>query len=431
MKKTFAFLADELYDTRISRYSLHRWVSYLLAAIIFGKIARVQSMANVRFSDPVLIRYGLGVVGTGDNDKGGDDDDDQEDKNDKEKKDVAEGTDIKVEWPCPVLEFRIVNELSDRVGGEIMNATINVAACSLEKLTVSEEYAALRGALLAKKNKKKRKRNTSLPKSPKGAVGLRSSGVGDQTGKAILGGSREAAHAAGNLIQKLNHGLNKSLHHHRSNHSNSETGSQGEDEAKPFNAAKAEREMKQQIAIELADAAQQQQAVTVDEGSHTLAPRRIYFKLEIETDSHPFFKRVWNIRHVLNEDSPLLSPVARRTIVENDGNWPNELNNHKSIRKHVLFEELVVSLAGTSNVSGSSVYAQKIYDYGHLNIGYSFAPVLALDSAGAMVVDHRLLNDVKEQAGGGGERIEGINQTAVGTVQAAERLGLDSSRRLH
>ena len=390
-----------------------------VAAIIFGKIARIQSIANVRFSHPVLIRYGLGVVGTGDNDEEPDDD------NNKEKKEGTRNANVEMEWPCPVLEFRIVNELSEHLGGEIMNATINVAACSLEKMTVSEEYASLRGSILAKKNKNK-KRNGNVIDNTKRYVGVRASGVVQQAGKAMLGGSREAAHATGSMIQKLHLTLSKPLNHHHPTRG-SET---GVDEPKPFNAAQVEQQVREQVARELEYAAQQQQAVTVDEGNLTLAPRRIYFKLEIETDSHPFFKRVWNIRHVLNDRSPLLTTVARRMIVQNGGNWPAELNNHESIREHVHFEELVVSLAGTSNVSGSSVYAQKIYDYEHLNVGYSFAPILALNDAGLLVVDHRLLNDVREQSGGGGEPIQKINQTATESAQAIERIELNSSLEL-
>ena len=334
---------------------------------------------------------------------------------------TATETNTTVEWPCPVLEFRIVNELSEHIGGEIMNATINVAASIVEQLDVPEEYANLRGSMLDRKKKKEKK---------KGAIGipspLRSSGIIKHTGKALLGGTRATGRATGNLIQKLHHGLTKPLHH--PNHAAAAATEDGDDgEPKPYNAAHVEQQIKEEIARELAEAYQQPQAVTVDEGNHKLAPRRIYFKLEVETDSHPFFKRVWNIRHTLNERSPLLSEVARRSIARNGGNWPAELNNHKSIREHVHFEELVVSLSGTSNVSGSSVYAQKIYLYDHLNVGYSFAPLFALDGAGNMVVDHRLLNDVREQPGGGGEPIEKIDETAAHSAKVIQRIDLVQS----
>ena len=64
--------------------------------------------------------------------------------------------------------------------------------------------------------------------------------------------------------------------------------------------------------------------------------------------------------------------------------------------------DIIVSFSGTANVSGSSVYAQKVYDYAETNVGYTFANVLTVQN-GQMVVDAELLNDVKEQIGGGGE----------------------------
>lgn len=74
----------------------------------------------------------------------------------------------------------------------------------------------------------------------------------------------------------------------------------------------------------------------------------------------------------------------------------------------------MVSLSGTSNADANSVYAQKVYDYRDLCVGYRFCDILYRDSDGKIAVDHALLNDVKEQRGGGGEdlqlRDEGHNQ---------------------
>jgi hypothetical protein len=70
-------------------------------AILFGKVLRIESQAQVIFSDPIVIRFGSGVT---------DDDGRAADASDNEKK-----------IPCPVLEFRIVNRLFNEVGGEIMD----------------------------------------------------------------------------------------------------------------------------------------------------------------------------------------------------------------------------------------------------------------------------------------------------------------------
>jgi hypothetical protein len=55
-------------------------------------------------------------------------------------------------------------------------------------------------------------------------------------------------------------------------------------------------------------------------------------------------------------------------------------------------------------VSASDVYAQKIYDFVDINVGYQFVNVLYKDeSNGTLKVDTDLINDVREQNGGGGE----------------------------
>jgi hypothetical protein len=80
------------------------------------------------------------------------------------------------------------------------------------------------------------------------------------------------------------------------------------------------------------------------------------------------------------------------------------LDNHEAVRKSLQFSQILVSLNGVSNVSAANVYAQKIYDAVDVNIGYQFVNVLYRDGKdGALKVDTRLINDVKEQDGGGGE----------------------------
>ena len=80
-------------------------------AILFGKVLRIQSHAQVIFSDAIVIRYGSGIQEHCDESDNSPDDDDEDQK-----------------IPCPVLEFRIVNRLFDEPGGEIMDASLNVVA---------------------------------------------------------------------------------------------------------------------------------------------------------------------------------------------------------------------------------------------------------------------------------------------------------------
>jgi hypothetical protein len=139
---------------------------------------------------------------------------------------------------------------------------------------------------------------------------------------------------------------------------------------------------------------------------------------------------VWNIRHVLNEESPLLSRKARNMIIENNGYWPQSLNSWQGIRHHLRFNDIVVSFSGIGNASGTSVCAQKVYHYVNVNIGYTFVNVLVQEN-GVLAVDEVLLNDVKEQMGGGGEPLdvantstyaEAVTKLAEGVVDATRNV---------
>lgn len=131
--------------------------------------------------------------------------------------------------------------------------------------------------------------------------------------------------------------------------------------------------------------------------------KHIFSKMLIEASDHPFFKRVWVARHILDEHSPILKPRVRRQIRRNGGSWPARLNQHHHIREALQFNQILVSLNGVSNVSASDVYAQKIYDFVDINIGYQFVNILYRDLDGRLGVDTDLINDVREQNGGGAE----------------------------
>jgi len=46
-----------------------------------------------------------------------------------------------------------------------------------------------------------------------------------------------------------------------------------------------------------------------------------FSNLDITSPSHPFFRRVWNVQHILNEHSPLLQREVRAQIKRNNGCW--------------------------------------------------------------------------------------------------------------
>jgi hypothetical protein len=108
-------------------------------AIFFGKVSRLGTHAQVIFSDPLVVRYGRGLGEKVDDDEsssGGTDDEKKRERN---------------SWPCPVLEFRVINRLHSTDGGELMDATLNVVA------SIKEEQACgtIRNALEDRRRKPK------------------------------------------------------------------------------------------------------------------------------------------------------------------------------------------------------------------------------------------------------------------------------------
>jgi hypothetical protein len=278
-------------------------------AILFGKILRIQSQAQVIFSDPMVVRFGSGVTV------------DQLDSDTDASK-----------IPCPVLEFRIVNRLFSEDGGEIMDATLNVVA-----------------------------------------------NIGTDDG--------DPSHQL-HRDESIEFGIGSD--------SESNTDSERSD-----NAPRLRPQLYKRLSHRLSFSKDQ---LIVDEDSPArLISKHIFSKMVLEASDHPFFKRVWLARHILDENSPILKPRIRRLIRRNDGQWPDQLNNYTGVRDSLRFNQILVSLNGISNVSASDVYSQKIYDFVDVHVGYQFVNVLYKDSNDVIGVDIDLINDVREQDGGGGE----------------------------
>lgn len=303
-------------------------------AILFGKVLRIQSHAQVVFSDAIVIRYGSGV----------------QDNRDESDGNNADNEALSKKIPCPVLEFRIVNSLFDEPGGEIMDASLNVVA----NVNARDADPVLIDALSTSRRSKLLRRysyRSGDQHTPSNIDANMSDTMSDDnSGRASFDSrpSRRSSFLINSLITR----------HH--------------------------------------------QAVDEDPSS-TLLSKRIFSKMYFEQCEHPFFKRVWIGRHVLNRESPLVRPRVKRLIRKNNGYWPEELNNFTDVRKSLLFNQILVSLNGVSNLSAQEVYAQKIYDFVDVNIGYQFVNTLYKDDAGILKVDTDLINDVREQQGGGGE----------------------------
>jgi len=252
--------------------------------------------------------------------------------------------------PCPVLEFRIVNRLFDEPGGEIMDASLNVVANVNARDADPVLIDAARSKLLRRYSYRRESYyNKSQP--PSTIDSMMSDSMSDASGLASFD-SRKSKKSSSLLTSFIT----------RSN----------------------------------------QHAMDEDPSSR-LVDKRIFSKMEFEQCEHPFFKRVWVGRHVLNGESPLVRPRVKRLIKKNNGYWPEKLNNYSDIRGSLVFNKILVSLNGVSNLSAQEVYAQKIYDFVDMNVGYQFVNTLYKDVDGTLKVDTDLINDVRQQHGGGGE----------------------------
>jgi hypothetical protein len=306
-------------------------------AIIFGKVARTRSHAQVIFSDPIVVRYGTGVV-----EATSDDSSSEEEANQAKEERL----------PCPVLEFRVLNRLHSVKGGEIMDATMNVVA----SIDESQACTTVRRAARGRRRKGRRTRQPSNHRRPAIPCTVSEQQSLEASAMSLSNDDDDSVRAALFLDQ---------------------TG------GKTY------------------------QAVDEDLGGDC-TPRRIFAKLELETPEHPFFKRVWTACHTLNAASPLLSTQIRRRIRENNGFWPSDLSHYNHVRACIHFDQILVSLSGTSNADANSVYSQKVYDYVDVNVGYRFANVIYRDMGdGSLGVDHTIINDVLEQVGGGAEPLNG------------------------
>lgn len=312
----------------------------ICGAILFIKVSRVQSFAQVIFSDIVCVRYGTGVKIEHSDDDGVDD----EQSNDSKSAEDVES------YPCPILEFRVCNRLHSIPGGEIIDCTVNVVA----SVDAAQACHTVRDAARGRKKKRGGRRGGARQRQPSDAT------------------LESGAQTLSNLPLA----------------------------SKPTNAKLATSS----------------QAVDEDPTGH-LVPKRIISKLECLTHDHPFFKRVFILRHTLDHRSPLLTSVARQLVKQNNGLWPAEMNNAESVRRAIRFDHLLVSLSGTSNADANSVYAQSVYEFADVHVGYRFVNMLYRDAAEGMLrLDLGLINDVMEQAGGGGEPLHHEDRDAIAEV---------------
>ena len=362
-----------------------------VSAIIFGKVNRVQSFAPTTFSDPIVVRYGTGLL--------------PEEDDDQTESSSAKSTDQSIDpnqIPCPILEFRVVNRMHSAGGGEIMNCSLNVVASVLESKAsehlleslVHRSHTAKRtsvgkaGDIMSSTAKQVGKVASGTAKQVGKVTGNAATQVGKATGTTKIASgtakkARQVGKATGNAASQVGKatgatkiasgtakkvgmvagGVKSGMGSVAFGVSN-QAARMGTilkspiQEDKVFDPDETGAVPKRTSSLSMAKG----KSVLVDEGSNLL-PRRVFSHLEIDTPAHPFFKRVWNIRHVLDQNSPLLSNKAKQMVIENNGYWPEELNHHKAIRENLHFHEVIVNLTGTANATGSQVYCQHVYSF--------------------------------------------------------------------
>ncbi|KAL7461187.1 hypothetical protein ACHAXS_001609 [Conticribra weissflogii] len=112
----------------------------------------------------------------------------------------------------------------------------------------------------------------------------------------------------------------------------------------------------------------------VSGGGSTLdLEKKVYYPITLSPNTHPHFSRIWYARHVLNEESPLLKREVRDMIAA-EKQWDPDFNSWREIRDCLNpFISLRVTLSGTSAVSASTVFAEHVYEFDDVCVGWRFA----------------------------------------------------------
>ena len=164
-------------------------------------------------------------------------------------------------------------------------------------------------------------------------------------------------------------------------------------------------------------------------GSNGKITRQEYVRVNLVDFEHPFFSRVWHGVHILDSTSPLLTDKAKQKIRDNNGSWPSHWFSAEKIREKLEFHDLIVTVAGISNISALTVHAYKRYKIGDVLIGYNFAPLVFRDRKTGMIhVDKSLVNDVREQSGLVGEDLSDRNMNATTAHSTNPNLSLTTIR---
>ena len=281
---------------------------------------------QVRFSDPITIRFGYKGAGeAGDCNFYGNEAQDQPSDDLKNSNPMERFCKLAKKAckpsPFPVLEFRIANEKHSLPGGEILSSKVN--AVVLMESTRNEDRVSDDLAKHIVQDRDKRRPDDSTHARLRRKF---SSRIDDNSDQSWV--------TAGALASSGNAGTPSS--------------------ASPGQSLDAATYL--EILSNRALGVNQKQKIDEEdevEDSMRIVPRMVFTKMKLETSEHPMFKRIWRFKHIIDQESPLLTAEAQRAIAENGGHWPAEWNNHRDVRRAITFNQMIVSFTGISNISGS------------------------------------------------------------------------------
>jgi hypothetical protein len=281
-----------------------------VSAILIGKVARFQSIAHIRFSDAICVRFGTAVLLEEDEEDeqfilfGGTGDEDDTTKS-SNNADVFLDSTTTPNMPFPILEFRLINLLSRERCGEILNATISVVASVVENDCESTKHLSqmrVKEATPPSSTKLVGMATETTTKAVKmvGAVGTMAVTTGTKaavstakyTGAALLGVGKRAKVSTGSLLQQLI----KQVHWTPKGDVIGNIVSRDDDDGTVTSAYELDSSIVLELEERLIENFERNQAallhqrrlsqefaapIVVDEGNATLAPPRTYHKLEV------------------------------------------------------------------------------------------------------------------------------------------------------
>lgn len=333
------------------------------SAILFGKLMSFQSNAKVAFSNIMAVSFGEKVYLE-------DEDDDEEYiaaaaaaasaadvvSNHKSLRDIKSKV---YKISCPILRFRIANELHSNNSGEITDAGLNVFATIDAKNSIlavkSERVFGNAMQIVGSEN----------DISVHGISGARLSAL-----RAI----KKGAHATSHGIKSLSQGVKSRVRY---------SSSVAQPSRLRVNYSLGYFHPTSDLCIQ--------------EETDMVQPNLVFANVQVEPSRHPFFRATWVVSHVLNESSPLLTRYARKRISDNGGYWPEDMNSVEGIRSAVHFDQFLVSFSGNSKIAGGSVYRQKIYTLDSLKIGYTFKSLLMKNADDSIFVRVNDIDRVQKQ----------------------------------